>query len=95
MIRPYFINLTNDHKLIMELNNNNNNSNNNSNRAEWKIQLIMKTNFISVKDFKVTRTIYSASRPAEFFVGSDTKNIVDTLFNTIFNRIQETIETSN
>ena len=45
----------------MELNNNNNNnnSNNNNDRAEWKIQLIMKNNFISVKDFKDTRTIYS------------------------------------
>ena len=30
----------------MELNNNNNNNNNN--RAEWKIQLIKKNNFISI-----------------------------------------------
>ena len=62
----------------MELNNNNNNNNNNtntnnndtnaatnSNRAEWKIQLIIKNNFISVKDFEDTRTIYSASKPVE------------------------------
>ena len=80
-----------DHRPIMELknnnntnttNNNNNNTNNNTNsnntnnnRAEWKIQLIMKNNFTSVKDFEDTRTIYSASKPVEIFMGSDTENI--------------------
>ena len=90
----------------MELNNNANNNNtntttNNTNTtttnidiAEWKIQL-MKNNFISVKDFEDTRTIYSASKPVEIFMGSDTENIIDTLFNTILNRIQEAMETSN
>ena len=73
----------------MELNNNNttnnksNNNNSSSNRAEWKNQLIMKNNFISVKDFEDTRTIYSASRPVENFMVSDTGNIIDMLFNTI------------
>ena len=83
-------NLINNHKPLMELNNNNtlnNNSNNNnnssSNRAEWKNQLIMKNNFISVKDFEDARTIYSASRPVENFMGSDTGNIIDMLFSTI------------
>ena len=68
-------------------NNNNNNNKNNSNRAEWKIQLIIKNNFISVKDFEDTRTIYSASKPVEIFMGSDTENIIDTLFNTVLNKI--------
>ena len=71
MIRPYLRNLIDQHKPIMELNNNSNNNNNNSNnsnsnnsnnRAEWKIQLI-KSNFISVKDFEETCTIYSVSKP--------------------------------
>ena len=83
-------------------NNNNNNSNNNNsnnksnsnNRAEWKIQLIIN-NFISVKDFEDTRTIYLASKPVEIFMGSDTENITDTVFNTILNRIQRAMETSN
>ena len=77
----------------MELNDNNNNNYNN--RAEWKTQLIMKNNFISVKDFEDTRTIYSASRSVEIFMCSDIENIIDTLFNTILNRIQEVTETSN
>ena len=58
VIWPYLRNLINNHKPIMELNNNNSNNNNNNNnndndnnnnnnndRAEWKIQLIMKNNF--------------------------------------------------
>ena len=48
---------------------------------------------ISVKDFEDTRTIYSASKPVEIFMGSDTENIIDTLFNTILNRIQQAVET--
>ena len=76
-------------------NNNNNNTNTNSNRAEWKIQLIMQNNFISVKDFEDTRTIYSASKPVEIFMGSNTENVIDTLFNTILNRIQQAMETLN
>ena len=54
----------------MELNNSNsNNGNNSNNRAEWKIQLIIKNNFISVKNFEDTRTIYSVSKPVEIFMG--------------------------
>ena len=55
----------------------------------------MKNNFISVKDFEDTHTIYSPSKPVEIFMGSDTKNIIDMLFNTILNRIQKAMETSN
>ena len=88
----------------MELNNNNNtntNTNNNTNtttnidRVEWKIQFIIKSNFICVKDFEDTQTIYSASRPVEIFMGSDTENIIDTLFNAILNKIHQAMETSN
>ena len=77
-------------------NNNNNNTNNtNNNTTEWKIQLIIKNNFISVKDFEDTCTIYSTSKPVEIFMGSETKNIIDTLFDTILNKIQPAMETSN
>ena len=66
-----------------------NNTTNNNIRAEWKLQLIIKNNFISVKDFKDTRSIYSASKPIEMFMGSDTKNVIDTLFDSILNRINK------
>ena len=87
---------------MMELNNNNNTNNSNNNtyneendRAEWKIQLVMQNNFISDKNFEDTRTVNSASKPVEIFMGNDTENAIGTLFNTFLNRIQQTIETSN
>ena len=77
-------------------NNSNNSSNNNTNnRAEWKILLVMQNNFISDKDFEDTCTIYSTSKPVEIFMGSDVENAIDTLFNTVLERIQQAIETSN
>ena len=51
----------------------------------------MQNHFISATDFEDTRTIYSARKPAEIFMGSDTKNTIDTLSHTILNRIQQTI----
>ena len=84
------LNNTNSNNNTNNSNNNTNNSNNNTNnsnneendRAEWKIQLVMQNNFISDKNFEDTRTIYSASKPVEIFMGSDTENAIDTLFNT-------------
>ena len=97
VIRPYLRDLINEHRPIMELNNNIINSNNNTNnsnneendRAEWKIQLVMQNNFISDKNVKDTRTIYSASKAVEIFMVSDTENTTDTnaIFNTILDRI--------
>ena len=46
----------------------------------------MKSNFISDNDSKDTRTIYSASKPVEIFMGSDKENAIDSLFNAILNR---------
>ena len=93
MIRPYLRDLINNHKPTMESNNEENDEEND--RAEWKIQLVMQNNFISDKNFEDTRTIYSASKPIEIYMGSDTENTIDTLFNTILERIQQAIETSN
>ena len=61
---------------------------------------IIKNNFISVKDFEDTHTdtqtdLHSASKPVEIFIGSNTENVIDTLFNTILNKIQQSMETSN
>ena len=68
----------------MELNKINNNNNNNNNRAEWKFQLIKKKKFY-----------FYFCKPVEIFMVSDTENIIDTLFNTILNKIQQAMETSN
>ena len=55
----------------------------------------MQNNFIFDKNFKDTRTIYSASKPVEIFMGSDTNENIDKLFNIILEWIQQAIETSN
>ena len=87
MIRPYLRDLINNHKPTMESNNEEND------RAEWKIQLVMQNNFISNKNSEDTQTIYSASKPVEIYMGSDTENAIDTIFNTILGRIQQATET--
>ena len=55
----------------------------------------MQNNFFSDKYFEDTCTIYSTSKPVEIFMGSDIENAIDTLVNTILDRIQQGIDTSN
>ena len=55
----------------------------------------MKNNCISTKNFEETCTIYSASKPVEIFMGSDTNDTIDRLFDTLLQRFQQAIETSN
>ena len=99
MIRPYLRDLINKHKPIGELNdndddnnNNNNNNNNDTDHGEWKIQLTMHNSCISTKSFEEARTI---RKPVEIFMSRDTKNVIDTLFNTLLQNFQRAQETSN
>ena len=64
-------------------NNNNNNNNNDTDRGEWKIMLRMYIKCISIKRFNETRTMHPRSRQVEVYMGSDTENVIDTLFNTL------------
>ena len=59
--------------------NNSNNNNNNSDREEWKIMLRMYIKCISTKSFDETRTIHPKSKQVEFYMGSDTENVINTL----------------
>ena len=96
--------MINEDKPTVELNNNNNNNNNNngnndsnsnSHRAEWKIQLTMQISCISTISFEETCTIYTKSEPVEIFMGTNTEDVNDRLFNTILQRFQNAQETSN
>ena len=88
--------LINDHKSTTESNNEENEENDSdSDRAEWKIRLVMQNSCISTKNFEETRTMYSASEPVEMFMGSDTEDVIDTLFNAILQRFQQAQETPN
>ena len=102
MIRPDLRDLINRQKPIERLNNNNNNDNNNNNnnnkntdRGESKIMLRMYIKYFSTKSFDETRTMHSKSKQVEFYVGSDTENVINTLFNTILQNCQRLQETSN
>ena len=55
----------------------------------------MQNNCISTKDFEETCPIYSASKLVEIFMGSDTNDTIDRLFDTLLQRFQQAIETSN
>ena len=79
---------------LNNVNNANNANNNDTKRGEWKTQLVMRNNCISVKNFEDTRGIYSASKPVEIFMVSDTKDVTDRLFDTTLKRFQEAVITS-
>ena len=50
---------------------------------------------ISTKRFNETRTIHPKSRQVEIYMGSDTENVIDTLFNTLLQNFQRIQEISN
>ena len=81
MIRPYLRDLLNKHKPTIELTNKEIDSD--TERGEWKIQLVMQNNCISSKDFEETRTTYSASKLVEIFMGSNTDDAIDKIFDTL------------
>ena len=93
MIRPYLRDLLSDHKTTAELSNEANDGD--TECGEWKIQLVIQNNCISTRDFEETCTIYSASKPVEVFMGTDTDGAINRLFDTLLQRFQQAIETSN
>ena len=50
---------------------------------------------ISTKRINETRTMHPKSRQVEVCMGSDTGNVIDTLFNTLLQNFQHIQETSN
>ena len=53
--------------------------NNYETRRESKIQLTMQINFVSFKDSKETRTMYTKSRNTEIMMGKKTDGIIEEL----------------
>ena len=62
--------------------------------GEWKIQLVLKINFISSKNFTETRDMYSKSDNFEIMKGVDTTKIIKNLFNSILRRYQKGLQVS-
>ena len=93
MIRPYLRDLISGHKPTTELTDEA--SNDDNERGEWKIHLVMQNNCISTINFEDTRTVYSASKPVEIFMGANTDDAIGRLFDTLLQRFQQAIEASN
>ena len=55
----------------------------------------MQTSCISTRSFVETRAIYTKSEPVEIFMGSNTKHVIDKLFNKFLQRFQPAQKTSN
>ena len=74
MIRPYLVDMINDHK----------------NQSEWKIQLSAGINFISSKpDSDETHIMLTKSNNMEIMIGSDTNEVIKELFKPLLQRYQE------
>ena len=77
-IRPYFSNIINEHK----------------NKDEWKIQINMSINFISLKNSNEVRTMYTKSDNADIMTGVDTNDVVEELFKSTLERYQTGLQES-
>ena len=76
-IRPYLVDMINDHKT----------------QSEWKIQLTVAINFISAKpNSHETRIMHAKSNNVETMIGSDTKEVIEKLFESLLRKYQEHLE---
>ena len=62
---------------------------------KWKIILRMYIKCISTNSFNETCTMHPKSRKVKVYMGSDTENVIDTLFKTLLQNSQRIQETSN
>ena len=58
-------------------------------RGEWKTQLTMRINFISLKGSKETRTMYTKSRNIEIMMGNGTDDIIKELREFLYKIIEK------
>ena len=67
--------------------------NNHKTLGEWKIQLSMKINFVSSKDYSdETRIMSNWSDNIETIMDNETDNIIDELIKSFSQRYQENLE---
>ena len=55
----------------------------------------MQNSCISTKSFEETCNIYTKSEAVKIFMSSDTKDVIDKLYNTLLQRFQQSKEKSN
>ena len=77
LIEPYLRELINDYK----------------SKGEWKIQLTVQINFISLRpDSNETHVMHTRSNNEEFMNGSDTDEIIKELFKSVLQRYQQNLQ---
>ena len=77
IIRPYLRDMINNHKV----------------HGEWKIQLTMQIKFVSSLDTNEFRIMHAKSDNIEILIGTETDDIINELFESIFKKYQEGLET--
>ena len=61
-------------------------------RREWKIQLTMPINFISLKDSTETRTMYTKSRNIEIMMGNETNDIIEEFHGSLLQKYKKDLK---
>ena len=77
IIRPYLRDMIDNHKA----------------HGEWKIQLIMRINFISSLDTDEFRIMHTKSNNIEIMNGTETNDIIKKLFESFLKRYKKGLET--
>ena len=76
LIKPYLEDLLNEKK----------------NKGEWKLQLTAMISFFSLKpDSGETRLMYTISDPEEFMNGSETEEIIESLYRSLLQKYQDNL----
>ena len=94
IIRPYLSNIINDHKTQDEWAIYSSNTIiKHKTQSEWKIHFTMAINFISSKKYSdEICTIYTKSNNVEIMMGSETDEIIEEIFKSLFQKYQEELE---
>ena len=80
LIKPYLEDLINEKK----------------NKGEWKLQLTAKISFVSLKpDSDETRLMYTRSNPEEFMNGSETEEIIESLYRSLLQKYNDNLQEKN
>ena len=62
-------------------------------KGEWKVQLTIEVNFISLKpDSDETRIMYTRSDNVEIMFGDDNDNITEQLFESLLQKYEENLK---
>ena len=77
IIRPYLRDMINNHKA----------------QGEWRIQLVMKINFISSLGADESHEMYTKSDNVEIMTDTETSDAINELFKSFFKRYQEGLQT--